>query len=246
MAKSIEPRYLERRILFHGPYIYFYDSGSLGPNKLMVEYINKMALEYPKLSVIKIDWSKYLYYQPKVTIEELYTVYLYYNTKKQVEVFMPNKPDIDEIFRKAVHFHNMKIENKVKNVGSRVLNINKLKDNKRRMRRLINQKILYKPYPKISEIPQIDFHDFLENDYISPKYQIENKIISRNINSLNNSPLFQNTNIKNLSFNILGTDIKKNEDQIINNLDSDSSIRKFVSDQFTTKFPQRIDFPNKF
>lgn len=119
MAKILEPRSLRRRLSFYGPYIYFYNTDYPAFYKSIVEYINKLAIEYPDLGVFQIDWRKHLSFGQKTCIKEIHKVYLYCNKKKEYEKYFPNKNDINEVFYKAIQLYNDRIEQRAKDISSR-------------------------------------------------------------------------------------------------------------------------------
>lgn len=128
MAKILDPSQLNRKINKYGPYIYFYNTDIPNYDKSMVDYMNKMASKYPSLQVFQIDWTQYWDFCVGKPIDAMNKVYLYCKNRKIEERIMEDEKVINEIFKKAIHLHNINVENKAKNIGSKAMNISLLRN----------------------------------------------------------------------------------------------------------------------
>lgn len=249
MAKYLNPKELDRRISRYGPYIYFFNANYPDYNKTMVEYLNKLASEYPALLVFELDWAKYFAFRPETHIHENYKVYLYCNNKKEDEKFMPDKKAMDGIFAKAIHLYNKFIEYKVNKYIIRE-HTPKFDEKYYSNNRKFNKSLYCKKWKKeklmkakiISKF-HIENSENTKNKKIENSFKFENdkpeNLIAKSVDLFNDNsqslenqnsmiiPWFYNTRIEDLPPDVLKNDIQSDSKNYLNdNYSIDSSIQK--------------------
>lgn len=145
MFIKLEPNHLGRYLWRWGPFIYFYNAESEGPNKRIVNYINAMTSVYPRLDVIEINWKTQISKIPKTNLQDKNKVFLYFKGSKQIEENEPNESEIRNIFYLCAKFYNQKIENKANNIGIK----GRIDCPNRRNNSLSKKKIYYQPKEKL-------------------------------------------------------------------------------------------------
>lgn len=263
MAITVDPKNIYRRISHYGPYIFFYNGNCPGFNKSMVEYMNKMASEHPYLCVFQMDWQKYTSYRPDKQIEEIYKVYLYCNNKKEDEKLMPDKKAINEIFGKAIVFHNKKVDIRAKNIGkkaeSKIIleNDDRLKfklhrrmiNNKWKRKSILKTKVISKLDPTHPEVESIRNKSLLKYQEIINNFNCKDQENTIKLTNKNSSitPWFCNTNINDIPSDILSNEGDvESQDQLKNiNVDNYPSFKNNLK---TARSPstKSANLPNLF
>lgn len=232
MVKTLDPRNLLNRMRHFGPYLFFYNTDIYSSNDKMIEYINKLSSEYPKLSVFQLDWKLFKKIYPMTPPEETDKIFLYSKSKIIDEKFKHNKEDIDDIFKEAIKLHNIKIENKAKNIGMKGIKVDikndsseiylkkRLLNNESKRKCILKNKLIFKhnSNKSVNEILKRErsswHNEFSEKAKIQNFKNIENQTLTKKIKNFIDEtsldrPWFYTPNAIDLPSKILSNDFSK-------------------------------------
>lgn len=119
MIEIIEPDKLHRYIWHLGPYIVYYTGDDKEYSPKMEENIKIMSKKYPKLTIFEIRWQDQKIVTPTTYTLLMNYIYLYSECFLRLKYYKPNDSEIVFVFIEAIKYHNMKIDKKVLNVGTR-------------------------------------------------------------------------------------------------------------------------------
>lgn len=196
MIVSIPARKLKKYLWRTGPYLYFLDERIEGKNNEVFEYIEKMANKYSEIKVLKInceDKNSFLLWTLQTESNKMY---LYFDGEKIEDKILSDKDTVNSLFEKAVVFYNVKIDKKVKNIGTKSIlnprnyeNPTKFKQEKYIRESNYKYRKNYLLKKKINNEKTLEYFGLRNNIQFKPKI-IRNSEIS--VNTLKNSKSFVN------------------------------------------------------
>lgn len=183
--------------------------------------MNKMAAKYPQIKVYEINWGKKKMTHPITPDEEMNSISLYFQKNLRYKVSCPNDDEINNFFRKAIDYFNINIDNRVKNVGLRViqglkhlsvtkeeqLSVERRYELDSQRKRLLNQKITFKE--ENLEIPREDTNISTVENNKNPLIRKEKQCIKINNETAHNK-ISEKASIYIESSNVKYHDVKIN------------------------------------
>lgn len=209
MLVKLHPKKLRKHLWRYGPFIYFYNGNGEAENKPIYEKIQEMAKTYYKLNIFEINFLDKMIYNPFTLSEESNNVYLYCCGILVEKLQKPDKKEIEELFIKAVKYHNQVLERKAKNVGTQpkidYFDRNYDTNQIRTRYRLMNVKRNYLLKGKIKLPPNLDNEyskcdNQLKLENLTPK---DNFVNSPTISKISSKPWFHDVKIHDLPTEIM-------------------------------------------
>lgn len=174
MIIKIKPERLSKSVSKIGPFVIFFNAGTLGKNQNIVKYIYEVDKKLKDIKFLELNWTEYKKFRGILSDNDMNQILAYFKNKIEVSEQNPNSDNLFVFIERVVELYNKRLDD----------NINRLE---LRTKKYINPKSLLPQ--KETKINICDINEriilYRRAEFLRKKIKLSKIESIRNVNDVN-------------------------------------------------------------